>query len=387
VKSILISFKYSLGFSLASGLFSVSFLAQASVQPMGFSSQEFCADGACEQLIIANGLIERDSSKKLEKLLEGSPLAATVEINSLGGDLPGALQLGETIRSKGLNTRVRFDIPVGSKDSKGLKPAQCYSACLMAFMGGVTRTVSPQARIGFHGLQPPNSSADSGFSLRALIGGSRSDNGASRSKENGPNENASAVLTRYIERMGVDRRVLDIIITAPSGGSISFIDGVRAKQLSIDNRPLENLAPWRVSATKSGALVSTVTVAQRSNQVAITLGLARVEQALRLIVHIKPTNGEFVKNPAALEAVLQPVASVRIQSAGFISTPKTVRGWERVRDGYQLWAELPQTDVEKLSEVPQFVLILDGTRRGIDRDTTFGTSGLRNYLAALRKNS
>lgn len=383
---ILISIKYTVRALVVSGLGVAPFWAQASVQPMEFSSREVCADGACEQLIIANGSIERDSSKKLEKLLEASSTAATVEIHSLGGDLPGALQLGETIRSKGLNTRVRFDVPVGSKDSKGLKPAQCYSACLMAFMGGVVRTVSPQARIGFHGLQVSNSSSDSGFSLRSLIGGGSAQSGALKNKESDSSQKAAAVLSRYIERMGVDRRVIDIIITAPAG-NISFIDSTRAKQLSIDNRPLAALAPWRVNATKSGALVGSVTATQKNDQVAITLGLARVDQVLRLVVHVKPTSGEFLKNPAALEAALLPVVSVRLQSAGFASSPRTLKGWDRVRDGHQLWVEIPQADVEKLAESPEFVLVLGEARRGIDRETAFGTSGLRNYLAALRKNS
>jgi len=377
--------KLALFFTLGAGFV----WAQSGSQPMVFSVQQVCVGGDCERLIVASGLIERDSSIKLEKILRSLPGPTTIEMNSVGGDLPGALQLGETIRVNGLNTRVRFEIPKDAVESANLKPAQCYSACLMAFMGGVNRTVSPQALIGFQNLQTSALASDSGFGLQSLIDFLKDNKTPPSSVPAAPGnsvQTAANLLTRYAERMGIDRRVIDLIITG-APGQINYIDITRARQLSIDTRSKENLSQWRVNATKSGALVGTITETQKNGQLSVTLGLAQVQQGLRLLVHIKPLNGEFAKNPAALERILQPVKSVRLQSVDNSASLNTAKQWEIFRDGYQLWAEISRNEMEKFAGNSEFVLILDGVRLGIDRETTFGTAGLRNYLAATRGNT
>jgi hypothetical protein len=62
---------------------------------------------------------------------------ATIAFRSNGGSVVAGIQIGEGIRLKGFTTAV-----TGT--------ARCASACALAWLGGVRRLMSPDARIGFH---------------------------------------------------------------------------------------------------------------------------------------------------------------------------------------------------------------------------------------------
>ena len=60
-----------------------------------------------------------------------------IELNSPGGNLVGGLRLGAFIRASGFDTTVAAD-------------AECHSACTIAFLGGVSRTVV--GKFGIHAM-------------------------------------------------------------------------------------------------------------------------------------------------------------------------------------------------------------------------------------------
>jgi hypothetical protein len=116
--------------------------------------------------IAAEGVIESDSHQKfLQFLVEEGLLGAkglNVHFNSPGGNLIGGILLGLAIREQEANTvvsgayvediydgglrKVTFDPPVA---------AECSSACVFAFAGGVSRFASqttPGAAIGFQDI-------------------------------------------------------------------------------------------------------------------------------------------------------------------------------------------------------------------------------------------
>lgn len=70
-----------------------------------------------------------------------------VQFNSEGGDVVGGLRLGSLIREQGFDTTVAAD-------------AECHSACTMAFLGGVSRTVS--GLFGIHAMSPSRTSPPAG---------------------------------------------------------------------------------------------------------------------------------------------------------------------------------------------------------------------------------
>ncbi len=86
----------------------------------------------------------------------GSLTAAIVRLESNGGSLVAGIQIGETIRLKGLQTLV----PAG---------ARCASACAMAWLGGTQRFMGPGAQIGLHLAYNANSEQGTGVA-NALLG-------------------------------------------------------------------------------------------------------------------------------------------------------------------------------------------------------------------------
>lgn len=72
-------------------------------------------------------------------------------MDSPGGSLIDGIEIGRFLREVGADTLVqRYSPIVPGRFSDELPGAECYSACALAFMGGVERKVPDAAKIGFH---------------------------------------------------------------------------------------------------------------------------------------------------------------------------------------------------------------------------------------------
>ncbi len=89
-------------------------------------------DGQSVQL---QGEITLGVTKKFELLLNNAPNLQTVVLESGGGNIYEARGLAKRISEAGINTHVQ---------------TECSSACTLAFIGGVQRTMENAARLGFH---------------------------------------------------------------------------------------------------------------------------------------------------------------------------------------------------------------------------------------------
>jgi hypothetical protein len=93
--------------------------------------------------IIASGPIDLETPTIFTALMasirrvRGTVDSATIEFDSPGGSLIGGMVLGRAIRAYGFTTRV----------SEG---RECASACAIAFLGGVSRYVSGDGKLGVH---------------------------------------------------------------------------------------------------------------------------------------------------------------------------------------------------------------------------------------------
>jgi hypothetical protein len=78
-----------------------------------------------------------------------------VRLNSEGGSLRGKVMLGELFRTRGFATEVgssklNSDVSIsGSKKVYTKTPRSSNSACAMAFLGGVERTLDPASSLAF----------------------------------------------------------------------------------------------------------------------------------------------------------------------------------------------------------------------------------------------
>jgi hypothetical protein len=113
-----------------------------------------CGD-SCKLWISATGAITADTPRDFEMFARGHNLnGATVVLDSDGGSVHGAIDLGRDMRRFGLDTTVGriVDIPSGQERPRGhyVPSADCESMCGFVLLGGVHRTVPPEARVMVH---------------------------------------------------------------------------------------------------------------------------------------------------------------------------------------------------------------------------------------------
>lgn len=98
------------------------------------SKYELRLDPASGTLTL-EGSIELGITRNLRSLLENSPGVKIAVLKSNGGNIYEARGLANLFRENGIDTHVETN---------------CTSACTSAFVGGKNRTMSPEAKFGFH---------------------------------------------------------------------------------------------------------------------------------------------------------------------------------------------------------------------------------------------
>jgi hypothetical protein len=134
--------------------------------PMHFTlfadgSPEACAT-TCRPLIAASGMITADTSRQFITFVRDNALQAalggqantTVVLESDGGSVLGALDLGRAIRRLGFATTVGRVIErraaTAIKYGETIARTDCQSMCAFVLLGGVQRHVPPEARVLVH---------------------------------------------------------------------------------------------------------------------------------------------------------------------------------------------------------------------------------------------
>ena len=98
-------------------------------------------------LIFLDGYIDNGATARLERMLNSEGVrTAVVYFDSPGGHVVEAMALGRTLRKRGYTTSVA----VRAADSALPRPGRCYSACPIAYAGGVQRRTEPGSVLGTH---------------------------------------------------------------------------------------------------------------------------------------------------------------------------------------------------------------------------------------------
>lgn len=209
--------------------------------PMAFSVFQPCDDGtaACVPQVLAQGSVERDSGAKLERFLqdaaargEALPQNPLIAFDSPGGSVAGGMAMGRLIRRLQLSTRVagtyaRADT-AGAAPVPFVRDAVCASACTLAFMGGVRRSVADGARFGVH--QFASRAGDIGDSAT---------------------QTTLVVLSRYVEDMGLDRRIVDVASVVPPS-RMYWLSAAQVRALKVDSGSGVDLVRWEIGARNDG---------------------------------------------------------------------------------------------------------------------------------------
>lgn len=114
-------------------------------EELGDLNLSVSADGT---ILYVDGSYGMGSDQAVRRMLEQNPKVREVVLSGPGGRMGAGFEISRMIRSRRLATRVETG---------------CASACTIAFLGGVDRSIAPGAKLGFHQASFPGMSADDMF--------------------------------------------------------------------------------------------------------------------------------------------------------------------------------------------------------------------------------
>ncbi len=208
------------------------YAAPARAAPMSF--QAFTGSPGCYGclLIYADGEITTETPRRFREFIEGNSISfertTTVVLNSPGGSLASGLELGSLIRQNGLATHISL---ASRSDTGSLRLAgggSCASACAYAFLGGLRRSIGPNARYGVHQV---STFAEINVQLSTAVGAT---------------QDLIASLSDYVMRMGASADLVRLATqTGPSG--MRWIESAELSTLRIVNSIGLNVQEdWRI---------------------------------------------------------------------------------------------------------------------------------------------
>jgi hypothetical protein len=187
--------------------------------------------------LVAEGRIHRNEPARLLSFLQATgsgSVPRTLVISSPGGELVGALVLGQILRELGIRTVVG-SILADAYGQATLGAGRCHSACVFVLMGGTARSVVPGSLVGVHSPQPV-----------LVVGGRayRPDSTTTRYlvQRTGP------VLRLYARQMGVSPTVVDVANGVPHTAVRTFSSSELARYSLVTPR-----REARIPARKSTA--------------------------------------------------------------------------------------------------------------------------------------
>lgn len=181
--------------------------------------------------INAFGRIEPNDDKKFSDFLVASqpPPRAEVYINSPGGDVEAAIQIGRAIRSSWFSTSVgTYVLDHQASPSfiapRRMSPGKCMSAATLIYLGGRLRYLSEDAEFGVHQVSFQDPSPD----------------------DVGRSQILSAKIARFIADMGVSQDFLELTSSVPSS-TIGLVDRSSLQALRVTTGG-ETEVEWTVQA-------------------------------------------------------------------------------------------------------------------------------------------
>jgi hypothetical protein len=337
-------------------------LPSANDTKTNFSLATVCEREKCELMVVYDAPINKTNVDKFIQGTASIPAGTAVLLNSTDGDLNSGIRLGQAFRQKHFNTRVgRTKL---NKKTLNEIDGQCFSACVLAFAGGVNRRIDPNDQIGIYALR-------------------------SNSKSANENELKAAVnnLGIYFDQMGVDRRFVEQMLQV-KGSAVSLVSLSNAKLLNLDNGSRLITYPWRMQALDDGMLIILVTEKQATNHFSITLGLTKQnkDKDFRLTVFAKPLSSNL--NLSQLADYLNRDTRLQLAFNNQTIAPSLIKPWEATSSGVQTAIPVSDKELTSISSALEFELDLLQTQNNpykLDGVTMFGTSGLKGALAAIKK--
>ncbi len=195
------------------------------------------ADGLGASWIMSlDGEIDAAAPARVKAALARTGSAGVeVYLDSTGGDLFAGMEIGQLLRQARASTHVgRYMAGRGTQGGAGLasaapRPGVCYSACSLAFLGGVYRYVGEGSQYGVHRVSRTSGPAAGDLDTGQIV---------------------SAGIAHYIRVMGVGQGLLDLLVQQGEHG-IYLLSDAELKALNVVNNGRQP-ADWSLEVTDGG---------------------------------------------------------------------------------------------------------------------------------------
>jgi hypothetical protein len=354
-----------LSLSLQTAFLALMICLTAKAWGMSFERQERCLEGLnprCQSMILAVGQIDKDTPEQFKVIAKDFPRGGWVALSSPGGNLIAGMQLGMVIRDLGLNTTI------GNTD---FSPPDCSSACAYAFLGGISRKLTPGSRYGLHQFR-----------------------GTDKAINAEETQKLSAALGKYLDIMGVERRLLDYA-QMTSSDRVTFLSLSQAQMLKVDTAGQSSYPRWRVEATADSKLLAVnnglFTVGSEIPVMIAMMPISNQANQIACLIFYKSTDaGAFNRNNPH-----------RIQIGKDSYPLEMIGGWQEKTKGFQasfLVTDKLQTALMQAPDDAVLTLIGEFSKPPSSNSLTnhssptssplmtyFGVGNLRTSLQALLK--
>lgn len=255
---------------------------------MTFSVFTPCSGNAayCAPRILIEGAITATAADQLRMFLPEArttldfPPRPVICFNSTGGDIGGALTLGELIRSMNLDTCVAPEYDYVIHTSQGReqvvfrRTVVCASACVFALAGGVNREIAKGSMVGVHQFYGADVALGDNITQKTVVG-----------------------LAAYLESKGVTRALLDIA-SLVDPDDIYWLTADDMLRSNLDNMSVR-YSEWRLDTTAAGEVFARVDQQQPGTGNLVSLFLIKSG----LVLLLEPSRPTPERVQAALSAL------------------------------------------------------------------------------------
>jgi hypothetical protein len=185
--------------------------------------------------IVLEGEIDEGAPARVDEALKKTGHdGADVYITSPGGNLFAGMKIGRIIRQYGANTHLGKLVPdpehkILGRDGVRTVAGKCYSACTLAFLGGVYRYTSSGSEYGVHRFSSAAGATSSDLDIAQVV---------------------SAAIGNYIRDMGVEPALFDLMVQ-DGKDKVLILTGSELKKLSVVNNGRRK-PEWSIEANELG---------------------------------------------------------------------------------------------------------------------------------------
>lgn len=356
----------------------------------------------CEGWVIAEGVITDDTSRQFSEFIAEEKISPqTIYFNSTGGSFEAAVKLASIIRAYKFQTSLgRIEaIPVSEVEQQrrlalfrnhvdnGLVTdaqrgeylsinqmifdhAVCYDACVLAFLGGVSRSVYPGSSIGLKGEKSRTESGRFGKEISGL-----------RAKD----------FHDFVMRMGADAQLMEIA-SDKGMGSTYFLSPQELSELRVTYDPMQaTQTDWASSPYFGGlALVASEEVlpyaAKQASKNTVTIYCLRSQP--KFYVFQLQSFSEVLQSMGDAEDKDGEMLTLKVSIGEFVVERDKIRFFYSHRDsnGSEVAAILVDNrPLERALEgsAPMEIKAEFPTSWGVKVDSRLKTEGIKTKLLAL----